>query len=200
MGREFGLRGRLSLLLDEVVVPVRDTGDYAGSSPFVSRRITMDGQTSPGVVARFAGYLIQPGANTLLVINKLQAGNAGVAGVRRFNIQLLRPVDVAAVNVSATAALALLTAPRVLATGFYPQVAATASLIDHNVANPGAQIGQILLPSNAAGPVTLQLDLPHGIILDGGDPAGLGGVAIMATVANTAMDAGFVGAEYPLIP
>lgn len=187
--RQYGLRGAISLLLDEVVVPTSVVGDFAGSSPWETRRTGMDMQTSPaGGVGIYSGYLIQPGANTVLVVEDVRSE---YSSTDPHVWKLMRPVDVAAITVVATSAVAQ-TNGRVLSTGFLPQLAATASIVTHNSLVIGGEIYR------TRGPNIQQLGvaIKRGIVLDGRDPAGLGGLLVLCQAANLQMRAGVHVTEY----
>lgn len=186
--QEFGLRGKVNLALDEIVVPVRDVSDGAGSSPWIRRKTCADAQR---VIAAGAGtfvfYAIRPGAGTVLVVEAI----TWLVGGTTMLMKLFRPVDLAAVTTTATGAVAQ-TNGIIRSTGFLPSVACNAILGHHTTTTIGAAIHQM----NWTAGQTQLWEFKRGITLDGRDPAGASALVIMIGAANVEFTAGFFGTEY----
>lgn len=180
--KQFGIRGSLSLLLDEAVAPVQDAGDFAGSNPYIERGLGMDAQLVPaGGAGTFAGYLVRPGAGTVLVVEQYTLAN-DTGATRTVLVKLMRPVDIAAITITATSPIAQVNG-RLRSTGFLPQLAAVASLVNHTTTTIGAEIMRHLLLAG----LDHELEPKRGIVLDGTDPAGVPGLMFMINTSNLSL-------------
>jgi hypothetical protein len=193
---QFGLRGRSIFSLDEIIVPTRDIGDFAGRSPFEPRVVGGDFVNVAAVVARYSGLAIIPAPGTLLAVESLYL--LGVGGASRANVQVMRPADIAATNViSANQAVGQWNG-LTRSTGFAPQASHVWTSFDAASASPGGSWGQFVTPTNdtrewpglAARPV----------VLDGDDPAGPLALAVIVTTANVRLDVGWQATEYRQAP
>lgn len=190
--RQFALRGHVGIQLDEVAVPVALMGDFAGKGPFETRVLGGDAVTSPaGGVGTYAGVLVTPGAGTICVVEAMYVRNNS-GGTQIAVVKLMRPADVAAVNVtSANQAIGRWNG-QILSTGFISQTAATYSLYDHTALNVGGDIGELVVLNANMGDVRL----PRGVVLDGTDPAGPISLSLLNRTANQAILVGFAFTEY----
>jgi hypothetical protein len=192
--QQFSLRGRIGIALDEVAVPVQDLGDFAGRNPFAPRRLGMDGQQSPAVIGRFSAYFVTAALNTELVVESLLVSHPNAAATT-LSLILLRPIDVAAINVSATGRIARTNGRIVPSTGFIEQIAATASLADAAAAAIGAQVGQVRLPDATQATPFVEIPMPRGVILSGADGLSFG---VVNTSVNQTFLASVAVTEYPV--
>ena len=190
---QFGLRGKIGVALDEIVVPVVNVGDFDGRSPYEpARRLGGDIRTSAAAGAlTFAGILITPGPNTLLALEVIAPENLS-GTTHRYEIKLFRPTDIAAVTVVAASAMARWDG-RMRATGFAPQMACTTTTFHHTTLG----IGAACATHDSFNGNPLSADIGRGFMLDGTDPLGPISVAVMTQIANAAFSVNFVVVEYP---
>lgn len=189
---QFGLRGRSIFNLDEVVVPTRDVGDFNGASPYEARVIGGDFVNVAAVVGRYSGLAIIPAAGTVLVVESMYI--VGVASSQRAYVLVMRPADIAAVNViSGNQAVGRWNGV-MLSTGFAPQASHVWTSFDAASATPGGIWGQLVAPNNEQTPWLGVARRP--VVLDGDDPAGPLAVAFVNVGANLRLDVGWQATEY----
>lgn len=189
--RQYGIRGRVPVLLDEIIVPTSDIGDFAGRSPWESRVIAADNQYQAAAGAgTYGGLYITPGASGIFVVEQLICENA--TGVnQRLLLQLFTPASVATVTTTGTSAAVQLNG-QILPSGFGQQAPVQSSVFHHTGHAAGAAFGNLF---NTTG--TLIYTFPRGMMLDGSGPHGPTRLAIQSYSANQATpNIGFVGSFY----
>lgn len=188
LAASLGLKGKVSLEIDTVVVPVEVTGDLPDTpySPIVP--IGGGAAQGPAGVGVEGAITIQPGRGGILVIKRITVPNTtGSPGA--FELRLMTPANfVTGTIVSQANAFnynSLFIAGGVARNG------AIVSVFTHTVV-----LGQDLERLNVLDGDTGVIKLPGGYALYGDDPSGPVGLGLWNTVANEPVSATFHGKFY----
>lgn len=177
--RDYGIKGRVPVLLDEIIVPTADIGDFAGSSPYESRIVAADVQQQAAAGAgTYGGLIITPGLTNVSVVEKVRFTNV-TGAAQLFFFKLFRPADVAAVTVVSTSPAVVLNGV-MRTTGFAPAAPITSSIFHHTATNLGADFGFIYVPDVN----NVEYVFPRGMVLDGSDPLGPISLCVQTASAN----------------
>ena len=96
LAEKYGIKGKLSLQLDSVVVPV--TSDEVGYEPFTDiLPVSVSRVEAPAGVGVDSFVLVQPGPNTILVITSIMVNNADSAD-HTYQFRRLSAANVAALT------------------------------------------------------------------------------------------------------
>lgn len=177
---QFGVKGRVPIMLDEIVVPTTDIGDFAGLSPYTRRRTGGDVLQPPaGGAAAYGGAYITPAPGSKLVVESVTLSNdTGVNLNVRF--MLYTPANLAAVTLVGAATAVPRFNGRMRASGLIDSLAATDGIYHHTTVALGALFGMVYSISGQ----DRTFFLPRGIVLDGLDPAGPIRLAIQVATLN----------------
>ena len=184
----FGLKGRVTLGLDESVVPVVIIGD-ADQSPWGGSLNVGRGAFIDPLPALNAYAVAQPGGGVVLRIDQINIGN-DTGTVIDWHLNLLTPAQIATLTIATTFNFQNLQSP-IQADGALDRTASV--LLEANVAGIiGTQIDAGTLPANDHDVIPL----PNPVYLDSAAAGGVGGLAIIADVVNTGILVAFNGREY----
>jgi len=188
---QYGLKGRVQVSLDELIVPTADVGDFAGKSPFERNSRIQGGDTAVMVAsgaARYGYVCITPGPGTLLVVEGIVLSYPTAS--HRVELRLMTPANVQGTTTGTISTYAW-NRPIFPAALLERMVATTRTI--HHTAITGARIASYLTSTlhNAA------VDLGRGVVLDGTDPVGPLSLGIWTTSLNTQTPyINWVGSEY----
>lgn len=190
--KQFRVVGRTPVVLDEVIVPVTEIGDFDGKNPWEARVLAGDAVSSPaGGATKYSGVLVTPAPGKVVVVEMFATRNI-TASTRQYNLKLFRPADRAAVTVTAANQAIVRLNGKMLTTGFAQQASSTYDLFNHTTVTIGADIE--IMSTN--GGVTQSFFLRRGVVLDGTDPRGPISLAVMLATLNEALPVIFSMVEY----
>lgn len=183
-----GVKGRFGLQVDSVLVPTMITDQLQNSPYQVPRPVGRQLNALAGGAGRFGVVGVSPPAGNILFLEQVFAVNNTGAAVS-FTLSFLTAAEIAALANLATFDLFLFNRRNVT-------VGTAGSRIfrgDNAVAGVGDQFATVTVPANDLRPIVL----PRGATIDGDDPTGVPGLALVAQVANTVIGSSFFCTEYP---
>lgn len=186
------LQGKLTLLLDEVVVPVSIAQDLTGATKSPFRKplpVGMSLAQGAGGAGVFSMAGIRPAAGTVIVVEQCEILNSS-GGVFGAEVRFLTAAQFGAITVGFSGPIPAFNRlqpsgggiPRGMATQF-------------RATNAGA-IGTIMTQYRLRQDETFSADFPGGIALYGDDPQGAPAVVVSAAGANSPVAVDFYATEY----
>lgn len=191
--RQLVVPGPYSPVLGEELYATQDVGDYAGRSPYATRRIGSQTQGSAAAgVGVYSGLLVRPGAGTIFVIEQVILNTGATLEAQ---LRLCRPADVALLTIVLATPFGCLNEP-VAGSGFIPTLGATLTSVNRNALGTGGLFAQIRFPANTNRPY----EPPRGIPLRGDNAAAATALLIQNITDDALINATIYGTEYVAPP
>lgn len=188
LAKMFGLKGKLPLGLDEIVVPVTVVGNL-DDAPWSSSRPVGKERSQVAVALNNSGVMARPGRGVWLRIDGFVVDNEQ-AGVATFEVRLLTPANIAALtnngdsNVNSFLGI-------IEASGTWDRTGSLVSSVQHT-STIGANVMRLRIPQDEH--VHVHLDQP--IYIDGDARGGIGALCVWCATQNQSCIVGFSGREY----
>lgn len=185
--KQFGLKGRIPLSIDETVVAVSVLEDVR--APWSSRRSVARHRSQAAVPLENSGIMATPGAGVVLAIDHVFIDNAQANAIR-VDLRVLSAAAVAGVVPIATSNFNDMQNP-IQTDG---SIARTGSVLT-SLTRVGAT-GNVLARLNIAANESDDFELTTPFYFDGDAPGGVGGLVAWNLVVNEPFAASFHGFEY----
>ena len=187
----FGLKGRVPLQMDEMVVPVAIIANGEASPWASSINVAKHRNQAAGGAGVESGIMVRPGGGVVLSIEKVVVDNNQASAIR-CDLRMLSPALIATpITVVASSNMNNMQAP-INPDGSIGRTGSLVSSVTHT-----AVIGDVLWRINVAANDSKQFQLPVPFFLDGDANGGVGGLVLWNLADDQVIGATFIGREYP---
>lgn len=188
--QSLGLKGGLTMSLDEILVPVSVVQDLTEGPHQIPQPCAAGGNQGAAGAGRFSFVAVQPGGGNILAVDKVVFHNE-TGATARCTVLRLAPSDIAAMTLNSRAGLVALNRNQIDA-ATNPRVASDVLTLDHNTSAIGSVIGFI----NANTGEQALYEFPFGAYLRGDDRFGAAAYGLVQNTVNTALRATFYCREF----